>query len=67
MIPFDVIFCRNVMIYFDAVTRQRLCDQFQQLLSPGGLLILGAAESLYGLTTAFVPSQLGTTTVYRKN
>ncbi len=66
MRPFDVIFCRNVLIYFDIATRQRLCDQFHQLLASGGLLILGAAESLYGLATALTPSQLGTTTVYRK-
>jgi chemotaxis protein methyltransferase CheR len=66
MRPFDVIFCRNVMIYFDTATRQRLSDQFHQLLAPGGLLILGAAESLYGLTTTLMPSQLGQSTVYQK-
>lgn len=64
--PFEVIFCRNVLIYFDPPTRQRLCNQFQQLLSPGGLLILGAAESLFGLSTTLNSERIGATTVYRK-
>jgi len=64
--PCDVIFCRNVMIYFDAPTRQRLCEQFYRVLSADGWLILGAAESLYGLKTGFVSQQVGNTTVYRK-
>ena len=64
--PFDVIFCRNVMIYFDVPTRQRLCDQFHQQLNTGGLLILGAAESLCGLKTPLVSEQIGGTWAYRK-
>jgi chemotaxis protein methyltransferase CheR len=64
--PFEVILCRNVLIYFDMPMRQRICDQFHQLLVPGGLLILGAAESLYGVETNFASEQLGSTTVYRK-
>ncbi len=65
--PFEVIFCRNVLIYFDPPTRQRLCDQFYQLLATDGLLILGAAESLYGIDTQFTSEQIGTTTVYRRD
>lgn len=64
--PFDVIFCRNVLIYFDTETRQRLCERFSQVLRPQGLLVLGAAESLYGLTVPLVQSQRGTTMVYQK-
>jgi chemotaxis protein methyltransferase CheR len=63
---FDVIFCRNVLIYFDAATRQALCDQFYNLLTMDGLLILGAAESLYGLTTPFHLEEIGKTFAYRK-
>jgi len=51
--PFDAIFCRNVMIYFDLPVRQRLVTACQELLRPGGLLLIGAAESLHGLDHAF--------------
>lgn len=65
--PFEVIFCRNVLIYFDSPTRRRLCEKFNELLAPGGLLILGAAENLYGVTDTFTSEQIGSTTVFRKS
>lgn len=47
--PLDIIFCRNVMIYFDTAVKNKLIAQIEKLLTPGGLLILGSTESLTGL------------------
>jgi len=54
---FDVIFCRNVMIYFDADTRRNLVLRFHELLRTGGILALGSAETLSSLDTPFTAVQ----------
>ena len=61
--PFDVIFCRNVMIYFDKPTQNRLVERFWDLLVPGGVLFIGHSESLSGVRNRFTYVQ---PTVYRK-
>ena len=63
---FDLILCRNLLIYLDEPTRRRLCQGFYSFLNPQGLLMIGAAESLYGVTEAFKLEKFGQTVVYRK-
>jgi chemotaxis methyl-accepting protein methylase len=46
--PYDLIICRNVLIYFDRDTQQRLVSQFIDSLNPDGYLVLGRAETLFG-------------------
>jgi chemotaxis protein methyltransferase CheR len=61
--PFDVIFCRNVMIYFDQATREKLVNRFVGMLAPGGYLCIGHAESLHNLEAGV--KAVGKT-IYRK-
>ena len=61
--PFDVIFCRNVIIYFDKPTQRVLIDRFANILKDGGYLIIGHSESLFNVSDRF--TLLGQTT-YRK-
>lgn len=51
--PFDFIFCRNVMIYFDKPTQERLVNRYYDCLEPGGLLFTGHSESLTGISHRF--------------
>jgi chemotaxis protein methyltransferase CheR len=53
---FDVIFCRNVLIYFDQQTKVDVLERCARILEPDGFLVLGAAETVVGLTEAFKPS-----------
>lgn len=50
---FDIIFCRNVLIYFSSDVKSKIINQFAGALNPGGYLILGASESIAGLTDKF--------------
>lgn len=61
--PFDAIFCRNVMIYFDKPTQDRLLTRFGRLLAPQAYLYLGHSESVRGLEATF---RLLNNTIYQK-
>jgi chemotaxis protein methyltransferase CheR len=63
---FDLICCRNVLIYFDEATRRQVCAQFHGLLANGGWLLLGSAENLYGISDRFESVQFGEAIAYRK-
>lgn len=52
---FDVIFCRNVLIYFDQDTKINIFNRLARQIEPDGFLVLGAAETVVGLTDAFRP------------
>ena len=52
---FDVIFCRNVLIYFDQETKARIFERLVKAVEPDGFMVLGAAESVVGISDAFRP------------
>jgi chemotaxis protein methyltransferase CheR len=52
---FDVIFCRNVLIYFDLETKLSIFERLAKVMEPDGMLMLGAAETVVGVTDAFKP------------
>ena len=60
---FDIIFCRNVVIYFDKPTQEALINKFHHELNPGGFLFLGHSESLNGIDVKF---NSVASTVYKK-
>jgi chemotaxis protein methyltransferase CheR len=53
--PFDVVFCRNVLIYFDQQTKVEVLDRVARVIVPDGYLVLGAAETVVGLTHSLRP------------
>ena len=61
--PMDVIFCRNVIIYFEKPTQERLLNKFCQYLSPDGYLFMGHSETLFGMN---VPLTQVAPTIYRR-
>ncbi|KXO14090.1 Chemotaxis protein methyltransferase CheR [Moritella sp. JT01] len=62
---FDIIFCRNVLIYFSPKIKSQILNQFAGSLKPGGYLFLGASESLTGLTDKFEMVRCNPGIVYR--
>ncbi len=61
--PFDVIFCRNVVIYFDKATQRKLFDRMADMQEPGGWLFIGHSENLHNVTNRY---KLVGRTVYRR-
>jgi chemotaxis protein methyltransferase CheR len=62
--PFDLVFCRNVMIYFDSQTKWNIMKEIHGTLFRGGWLLLGGAESAIGLDEFFERKTMGNMTVY---
>jgi chemotaxis protein methyltransferase CheR len=62
----DIIFCRNVMMYFDEAEQKRLVEKFYRCLNPGGYLFVGHAESLLGLSPKFQMVHKDSGTAYRR-
>jgi chemotaxis protein methyltransferase CheR len=62
----DIIFCRNVMIYFDEPEQKRLIEKFYHCMNPEGYLFVGHAESLFGLSTKFRMIHLNNATAYQR-
>ena len=63
MEPFDAVFLRNVLIYFDNAAKKRIVESVVQQLRPGGLLFIGHSETLHGVTDVVRPE---VPTVYRR-
>lgn len=64
---FDIIFCRNVIIYFDQEAQKEVINKFYRLLKPYGYLFLGHSESLFGMNTKFKFSKIGNAIAYLKD
>jgi len=63
---FDIVFCRNVIIYFDKQEQERVINHFYETLKNPGYLFLGHSESLFGMNTKFKPLKVGGTFIYTK-
>jgi chemotaxis protein methyltransferase CheR len=63
---FDIIFCRNVMIYFNLESKKKMVDSFHHKLCDGGFVLLGHAESMMNISTAFVLRHFRHDMVYQK-
>lgn len=64
--PFDFVFCRNVLIYFDVPTKKQILGQIESRMNHGGYLVLGAAETTLDITNAFERRVVDATSFYRR-
>lgn len=62
----DIIFCRNVLIYFDDRAKQKVVSHLYDSLRPGGYLVIGTSESLHSVTRAFRPVVINKVIIYQK-
>jgi chemotaxis protein methyltransferase CheR len=62
----DIIFCRNLLIYFDDVSRREAVELFYECLKPGGFICLGHSESMNRISSLFKPRKFADTIVYQK-
>lgn len=62
----DIIFCRNVLIYFDTKAKQKVVSNLYDSLNPGGYLFIGSSESLHSVTRAFRPTITDKVIMYQK-
>lgn len=65
--PFDVVFLRNVLIYFDLATKREVLRRAQAVLRPGGYLLLGGAETTIGIDDSWERVAVGRSSVYRRS
>ncbi len=63
--PFDIVFCRNVLIYFDVETKKQILHEMRETLFRGGYLFLGGSESMLNLSAEFERKVIGTAVAYR--
>jgi chemotaxis protein methyltransferase CheR len=63
--PFDLVFCRNVLIYFDVDTKRNILGRIRQCLTPGGHLLLGGSETTLNLDDQFIRRPVGTAMLYQ--
>ncbi len=65
--PYDVVFCRNVLIYFSETALKAAIENFARVVRPGGILFLGHSESIIGLTRSFQTERFGSCIAYRRS
>lgn len=63
--PFDIVFLRNVLIYFDVATKRAVLDRVRKAMAPGGYMFLGAAETTIGVDDSWERVQVGTSSIYK--
>jgi chemotaxis protein methyltransferase CheR len=63
--PFDVVFCRNVLIYFDMEAKRKILEEIRGTLFRGGYLLLGGSETTLNITNQYERRIIGQTVLYQ--